>query len=724
MLAPTMFIGGPAIAGDFLVRNQTEYHDATHRVTAGDRIVLADGEWRDFEIVFSGSGTTEAPITLTAQTPGKVIITGQSNLRLAGEHLVVTGLVFRDGYTPTNEVISFRRSKQHVANHSRVTNVVIDHFNNPERFETDFWVIMYGKHNRFDHNYLVGKSNAGVTMAVRLDSEASQHNYHRIDHNYFGPRPILGSNGGETLRIGTSKYSLTDSHTTVENNYFDRCNGELEIISNKSGRNIFRGNVFFESRGTLTLRHGNDNLIEDNVFFGNRAGHTGGIRVINKRQTVRNNYLSGLTGHRFGGALVIMNGVPDSPINRYHQVEDSVIENNTIVDSDHIEFAAGSDDERSAVPVSTKFRNNLIVNETLRDSIAVHDDISGISFDGNVVRGVSELPVKDGFRKRKVQLREGANGLLYPVDLDGVGVSRDLKVLQRDDTGPEWYPKPGYGDRFGTGAVHRVTPGQDTLTSAIAQAGPGDTIELASGEYVVTKILVLDRPITLRSIEKPRPVIRYQRSTLFELADGGSLELDGVVVDGSIAPDAYGNSAVRTSRYSMLNNYHLRVSNSKIVNLNTNHSFNFLKVAPHTFAERIDISNSSFRDISGHVVALDRETDDLGIYNGEYINIANSEFINIGGTIANIYRGGTDESTFGPQLQFHGNTVSNVGQHKRNKTKASLYLLGVQLANLHDNRFVGSRPICVVQTVGDPVTRIQDNRFDDTAAPVVIESSC
>lgn len=29
-----------------------------------------------------------------------------------------------------------------------------------------------------------------------------------------------------------------------------------------------------------------------------------GIRVINKRQTVRNNYLYGLTGHRFGGAIV------------------------------------------------------------------------------------------------------------------------------------------------------------------------------------------------------------------------------------------------------------------------------------------------------------------------------------------------------------------------------------------------------------------------------------
>ena len=142
-----------------------------------------------------------------------MIITGQSNLRIAGKHLVVSGLVFKDGHSPTNTVIAFRRTKGELANHSRVTEVVIDHFNNPERFEPDFWVMMYGKNNRFDHNHLEGKSNQGVTMAVRMNSVESQENHHRIDHNYFGPRPVLGSNGGETLRIGTSHYSLTNSYT-------------------------------------------------------------------------------------------------------------------------------------------------------------------------------------------------------------------------------------------------------------------------------------------------------------------------------------------------------------------------------------------------------------------------------------------------------------------------------------------------------------------------------
>ena len=65
-----------------------------------------------------------------------------------------------------------------------------------------------------------------------------------------------------------------------------------------------------------------------------------------------------------------------------------------------------------------------------------------------------------------------------------------------------------------------------------------------------------------------------------------------------------------------------------------NHSFNFLTVAKHTFADRIEIRNSTFRDISGTVLALEVENDDLGIYNAEYITITGSAFENIGKAVA------------------------------------------------------------------------------------------
>ncbi|MEO0347483.1 MAG: polysaccharide lyase 6 family protein, partial [Pseudomonadota bacterium] len=314
--------GCTANDADPVVETIEAFDAAVRQLKPGDTLVLANGIWQDVELRFIASGTAAQPITLRAEDAGKVIISGQSNLALSGSHLVVSDLVFKNGYTPTTEVISFRTAKDQLANHSRVTNTVIDSFTNPERFASDIWVAIYGKNNRFDHNSLLNKGNAGVTLAVRMNTEASRENGHVIEYNYFGPRQTLGSNGGETLRIGTSHFSREYSNTVVRNNYFDRTSGELEIISSKACGNEILYNVFFESQGTLTMRHGHYTLVEGNYFLGNRKPNTGGIRIINENQTVRNNYLSGLTGHRFRGAMVIMNGVPNGPINRYDPVID------------------------------------------------------------------------------------------------------------------------------------------------------------------------------------------------------------------------------------------------------------------------------------------------------------------------------------------------------------------------------------------------------------------
>lgn len=709
-------------AATTLVKSQAEYKEATKNLQPGDTILLANGEWKNFEIVFTGVGRESKPITLTAQEKGRVFITGQSNLRMTGEYLIVSGLVFKNGFTPTREVIAFQRSGTEFANHSRVTEVVIDGFNNPERTESDYWVSMYGKNNRFDHNYLAGKNNNGVTMAVRLNSEASQENHHRIDHNYFGHRPILGSNGGETLRVGTSHYSMSNSFTVIEDNYFDRCDGEVEIISNKAGGNIIRGNVFFESRGTLTLRHGNDNIVENNVFFGNGVDHTGGIRLINKRQIIRNNYMEGLTGTRFGSAFTIMNGVPNSPINRYHQVEDSLLENNTIIDASHIELAAGSDDERSAVPKSTRFSNNLVYSSSGVDPFTIHDDISGIEFTGNVINEVTDKKIGEGFSMQSLELVRQDNGLLMPAggQLKGVGIEPGLKVLDRASTGPKWYPKPERTARFGTGQTRAIKAEGDKLIEAVKNAEAGDVLELKPGHYLVEKIITLDKPLTIRAKNGEKVSIEFERTTLIEILEGGALELEGLSISGKSAPDVAGNSLVRTSRYSMLKSYDLVVRDCEISDLDVNHSFNFLTVSKGTFAERIEIHNSNFSNISGGILVLDKETDDLGLYNAEYVVIGGSKFENIGKSLLTIYRGGTDESTFGPHVVISDTELTMVGKNKRNKTAASVHMLGVQVASIKDNVVRQSKPVRVFQTVGDPVTRIIDNRFVETPAPEIL----
>ena len=708
-----------AFAADRLVNSQSEYMDVLKVLKPGDRVILANGTWDDFEIVFTGEGKPGKPITLTAETKGEVFLTGQSNLRLAGNYLEVSGLVFKDGYTPTRDVIAFRRTKQHMANNSRVTEIVIDNFNQPERHEVDFWVIMYGQNNRFDHNHLVGKRNKGVTMAVRLDSKESQQNRHRIDHNYFGPRPVLGSNGGETLRIGTSKYSLSDSLTIVENNYFDRCDGEVEIISSKSGRNILRNNTFDRSRGTLTLRHGNNNLVEGNVFFGHGVDHTGGIRVINASQTIRNNYMEDLTGTRFGGGLTVMNGVPNSPINRYHQVKNATIENNTLINVDNVQLGAGSDDERSAVPVDSTASDNFFAHSDGRDIFTIYDDMSGITFNQNIVSGLDAPLFSRGFHRMDVGLERADNGLLYPVNLPGVGAARDLTVTTKDMTGVSWFPKTEPTVPFGSGRTLKIDDGDGKLFEAVEMAEPGDTIRLKAGNYTVTKFLRVDKPITIKGAGEVN--IEFERSALFEILDGGSLQLDGLNISGAESPDNVGNSVIRTSPYSMLINYQLEILDSNFTALDVNRDFHVIKGAKSTFADHVLIRNSTFSDVTGSVVRLTDEIDNNGIYGAEYITVEVSSFTNIGGPVLNIYRGGTDESTFGPHVSLVGSKITTAGHSKRNVSGSALRLHGVQVTNIEDTDFSKSRPILIEHTVGEPQTRITGNRFDSEDSIEVLE---
>ncbi len=719
----------PAHAERFLVRDQSEYFQAAKNVEAGDTIVLANGEWRDFEMVITGEGRKKKPITVTSQEAGKVILTGQSSLRIGGSHILVSGLVFKDGYSPRGEVISFRRTKQDLAHHSRVTQVVIDSFSKPDRYESDYWVGLYGKNNRFDHNHMVGKTNKGVTLAVRLDSEESQQNGHRIDHNYFGPRPVLGSNGGETLRIGTSKYSMHLSNTLVENNVFDRTDGEVEIISSKSGGNIFRGNLFLRSRGNLTLRHGDDNLVERNVFLGFGKDYTGGIRVINRNQTVRENYMEGLRGSAFSSALAVMNGVPNSPVNRYVEVEGARIENNTVIDSARVGFGVGADEERSAAPSKSVFRNNLLGGLEAETFIEVFDDMSGITFANNRVISGEVDNALASIKQGALELERAESGLAFPVaaKFASLGAPRDLKPIAIEDVGVSWYAKPDDRSPFGaSGTVTQVDAGEGLLAAAIIAAAPGDVLELATGNHIVDRTVSLDKAITIRGVQTadedaPPAVILFERPSLIELKEKGNVQLANLVIDGSLAPDSVGNSMIRTTSYPIQSNILIELDGVTVRNLEVNKSFSVITLGKSTLAHRVSIRNSRFANITGSIVSASAETEDFGQYNVEYLDVIDSKFAKIGGPIVDVYRGGRDESTFGPYVKISGNKLADVGKAATNRSGAAINLHGVQTAEVVGNKVASSMPLRIVHTVGTPKTTLADNLFSQTPVPVLEE---
>lgn len=684
LLAPV-----PALAADHLVRDPAAYVAAVKKAAPGDRILLADGEWRDFQVVFMGQGTEAKPITLAAQTPGKVVLSGQSNLRIGGAHLVVSGLVFRNGWSPTRELIAFRRDSKTVARNVRLTQIVVDNFTNPNRRADDIWVAIYGTDNRVDHSWFAGKGNAGVTLAVIRPKGQPQANRARIDHNYFGPRPPLGSNGGETIRIGTSDESLSDSNSVIERNWFEKCDGEVEIVSIKSGANIIRGNLFVESQGAVVLRHGNGNLVERNVFLGKGKPSTGGIRVINRDQIVRDNYLEGVTGTSFLSAVAVMNGVPNSAINRYHQVANARIERNSIIEAARITFGAGADAERSAPPIASRFERNLIVNADGKDIVRFEGAVTGIALADNA---------------RAATLERAANGLLYPTDpaLANVGAPRDLVVLKRAEAGPAWYPKDA--PATATGREIAVPASEGALAKAVAGSSSGDIVRIAAGTHRVAQPIPVAHPLTIAG---PREaVIESATATLFQLLPGGSIVLRGATLSGAASPTAAGNALVRAPQSVSTLNYSVTLD-SVAVRALTAPGFDVFAATPATFADKVEIRGSTFANVSGAVVAAAAETGTRGLYSAEQVVIADSQFADVA-TIATLARLGTDESTFGPRFIMTGNSVSGGG---------AVRLSGVQWVEIARNRFANAAGIEVANSVGAPVVRIAGNRFAATPAP-------
>jgi len=119
-------------------------------------------------------------------------------------------------------------------------------------------------------------------------------------------------------------------------------------------------------------------------------------------------------------------------------------------------------------------------------------------------------------------------------------------------------------------------------------------------------------------------------------------------------------------------------------------------------------------NITGSILYLDKETDDLGIYNVENVSIKRSRFTDIQKSVANMYRGGTDESTFGPIVVVAGNEFTYTGHGTRNKTEASLTFHGVQKLHISNSTWNKSAPLELYLTSGEPITMIKGIVMNDS----------
>lgn len=414
-------------------------NDATRTMTAGTTLCLADGTYGDFELDFGGAGTAVSPITVAAENPGGAVITGETSVRMSGSYAVLQGLVIKGGLSASSDFLQTRSGGGDFCNNCRITEIAVIDL---QSGNSGKWLNIYGVDNRVDHSWFAGKQNTGALLIVNRETPSGGTaadipiSGTIIDHNYFGDRPPTGGkayaegsdNDYEAIRVGTSEGHAFDSNVLVEYNYFERIDGEAEVISNKAGNNIIANNTIRNSYGSLTTRHGANATIEGNFIMGDGHPYAGGIRIIDDGHRVINNYIEGARykNTRFHGGIVIHNG-NGSTSNGYQNVFNVLIAHNTVVDSVNSLNVNGGN--QSTNPESIFFVNNII-DDAIGPIITYADEGLPInsSYSGNYVFGQSfsddpGLTSANGFLDGDIAMTEDGLGVSRPTD--AVSVAAD-----------------------------------------------------------------------------------------------------------------------------------------------------------------------------------------------------------------------------------------------------------------------------------------------------------
>ena len=421
---------------EIIVSNITELNAVIASAEPGQTIVMKDGRWKDAVINFNSSATASANVTLKAQTPGKVFLTGKSRLTFSKPYLVVDGLVFKSGAIESGSVITFN------SDYCRLTNTIIRNYNPVDFQKGYYWVYFTASHNRLDHCLFSGKSN----MNPVVGNDDANSRYNKVDSCIIKDIPyVRKANGREIFRIwgyGHADETGDDgAYFTIEYNLFDHADGEgTEIISLKSNYNIVRHNTVIASRGGLVGRRGKFNTFEGNFILGENQDGTSGIRVAGANHRVINNYIANvsedgmrlITGEYYEKSLTDNFGSKEKNLPMYLQVKDGYFAHNTILNCGGNGIDIGFEYEKRwpklqmvLLPENNRFVNNLVSNcKGDAMTIAVQDKNQPLDkftfkpniFQGNIIwgSGASGFPTTEGISTLNPKLVFSKDGLYRP----------------------------------------------------------------------------------------------------------------------------------------------------------------------------------------------------------------------------------------------------------------------------------------------------------------------
>ncbi|MEV0800529.1 polysaccharide lyase 6 family protein [Kribbella sp. NPDC050281] len=382
-------------------RTLDELRQAIAAAHPGTEIVVANGTYDvpgDETIAIQGRhGSGGAPIVIRAETVGGVTLTGNRGFVFGdSSYVTVSGFTLKQRTTfevPTTcHHVTISRNDLQLAD-----------------IEGMHWLMVRGDSTTVERNHFHGKSTLGIFLGVEGPGSDGMAQGVRIVRNYFSDHTFAGDNGGEPIRLGLSGRSLSDAGALVEQNLFERANGDPEAISVKSSGNTIRQNTIRDSLGGIVLRHGNRSRIEANFIL---AG-SNGIRIYGNDHLIVNNYTEqiGGSGIVLGSGSVRDHKPEDSPESRQgNDAPDRVtIALNTVLACG---TAISGESQRTLPPLGCSITDNLLIGDSGKQLVSM-PYLDGIAWSGNLCWGAAadgNIPV-DGFSRKDPKLAAGSDGI-------------------------------------------------------------------------------------------------------------------------------------------------------------------------------------------------------------------------------------------------------------------------------------------------------------------------
>jgi poly(beta-D-mannuronate) lyase len=398
----------PAPLRKISVNSIVSLNTAIGQAKAGDHIILKDGVYSaSASIRVSSDGTALNPIVIRAESDGGVEIGGSYGFSVTGaSYVVIRGFKFtynQDSHEAGCDDCTDVRFTSNTFALRTTSN------------DKSHWLGVTGTSTnvRVDHNTFQNKPTEGVFLIIVGDNGRMPQNTH-VDHNQFRDQTYGGSNGGECVRIGHSSLGPVAANSLFEYNTFERCNGDPEVVSVKSSKNIFKHNTFKNNDGSLVFRHGSGHIADGNIF----VDGANGIRVYGANHKIINNYFANnpTSGSSIRDPLIIPRGtvLNDAAVSNagYSQPRNILVVHNTFV-GNRISIVIGAF-SGNYLPEEITVANNIVTGST-GNLVAVSS--GDVSLENNILyptgsASVGNVPTS-GYSKVNPQL-VSSNGMFRP----------------------------------------------------------------------------------------------------------------------------------------------------------------------------------------------------------------------------------------------------------------------------------------------------------------------